>query len=155
MPKMTPETTNRRYSDAPDRISILAVTTTQQSGEIERALSHTRWRIHTVHSIGEAVRMLHSLPFAVILCEDRLPDGTWLDLARETAPMNPRPQTVVLSTCPNSALWDEVLNCGGYYLLGLPLEPREMYTLLPMAWRLYQASRATEVTSTRHLAASR
>jgi hypothetical protein len=32
-------------------------------------------------------------------------------------------------------LWADVLSCGGYHVLVTPLNAREVYTLIPMAWR--------------------
>jgi DNA-binding NtrC family response regulator len=121
--------------DAQDEIAVLAVVSTRQSADIEHILSHTRWQTHVVHSIHEAIQSLQSLPISVVLCEDRLSDGTWLDVVRETEHLCPRPQTIVLSTVADAAIWGEVLNCGGYDLLPTPLEPREVYPVVAMAWR--------------------
>jgi DNA-binding NtrC family response regulator len=121
--------------DAQLRISVLAVVTPDRAAAIERILSHTRWQIKIVHSINEAMEALRSLPIHVVLCEHRLSDGTWMDILRETEDLCPRPQTIVLSASADSALWGEVLNCGAYDLLATPLEARELYAVVPMAWR--------------------
>jgi DNA-binding NtrC family response regulator len=70
-----------------------------------------------------------------VLCEDTLADGTWLDVLRQAEHLCPRPQTIVLSPHADATLWGEVLNCGGYDLLPMPLEPHEVYAIIPMAWR--------------------
>lgn len=140
-PKMAPNLSG----NAPEPISVLAVVTAKQAAKIERILSHTRWQLHVVHSIEEAMQVLQSLPISVVLCEHPLPDGTWLDVVRETEQLRPRPKTIVLSASVDSALWGEVLNCGGYDLLAIPLEPCEVYALVPMAWR--QSNSSAEKTS--------
>jgi len=121
--------------DAQLRISILAVVPPDKAAAIERILSHTRWQIKIVHSINEAMKALRSLPIHVVLCEHRLSDGTWMDMLRETEDLCPRPETIVLSASADSALWGEVLNCGAYDLLATRLEAREVYAVVPMAWR--------------------
>ena len=101
-----------------------------------------------VPSLQEARQALGSLPISVVLCEDTLSDGKWLDLVRETEHLSPRPQTIVLSTCADATLWGEVLNCGGYDLLAMPLEPREVYAIVPMAWRQCAGTDKTSNTLT-------
>lgn len=116
-------------------ISILVVVTAKRSAEVERIFSHTRWETHVVHSIREAAEVLRSFPIDVVLCEDEVSDGNWPDILRETECLEPRPQTIVLSAHLDSTLWAEVINCGGYDLLAMPLEPKEVYAVIPMAWR--------------------
>ncbi len=116
-------------------ISILVVVAPKRSAEVERIFSHTRWETHVVHSIREAAEVLQSFPIGVVLCEDQVPDGNWVDILRETECLEPRPETIVLSARLDSTLWAEVLNCGGYDLLAMPLEAKEVYAVIPMAWR--------------------
>ena len=135
---------------------MLAVVAAEQSPKIERIVSHTRWQLHLVHSIHEAIQALQSRPVSVVLCEDRLPDGTWLDVVHETEHLRPRPQTIVFSASPDPVLWGEVLNCGGYDLLETPLQPQEVYALVPMAWRQSNTSaeKMPEPQSERNLTAA-
>lgn len=145
---MNPNPKANQVNSAEQAISILAVVEAQQAAELERILSHTRWHLHVVHSTAEAIQVLRAVPVSVILCEQRLPGGTWLDLARETEQSRPRPQIIVLSATGDPAVWAEVLNCGGYDLLIKPLESRELYTLVPMAWRRWHSVGADSLTST-------
>ena len=104
-------------------IFILAVITPERAAEVQRILSHTRWRTHVVSSIQEAVQALQSLSISVVICEDTLPDGKWLDVMRETEHLCPRPQTIVVSPRADTTLWGEVLNCGGYACSQFLLNP--------------------------------
>ena len=121
--------------DVEERISVLGVVPPAHGVEIESILSHTRWNLHLVHSIEDAVQAIRSLPASVILCERRLSDGTWMDLFEATTELWPRPQIVVLSADADMQRWAEILNCGGYDLLARPLRPSEIYDVVPMAWR--------------------
>ena len=143
---MNQETATKPGDDTHQNIFILAVVTPKHSAEVERILSHTRWQMHSVPSIHEAMQALQSLPISVVLCEDTVCDGKWLDLVRETEHQSPRPQTIVLSPCADATLWAEILNCGGYDLLAMPLEPRELYAVVPMAWRRWAATAKTSNT---------
>jgi DNA-binding NtrC family response regulator len=128
--------TARPADDGANRsIEILAVVTPKRAAEVQRVLSHTRWRTHIVPSIQKAMEALRSRPVSVVLCEETFSDGDWLNVVRETERLSPRPQTIVLSARADATLWGEVLNRGGYDLLPMPLDPHEVYAIIPMAWR--------------------
>jgi DNA-binding response OmpR family regulator len=132
----------RRQVDEDDRIAILAVLKDRQDTDLQRVIAHTRWKLKVVHSVGEAVDALSTLPISVVLCDRELDDGNWLDVVRATDNMNPRPSTIVLSDKQDERLWAEILNCGGYDLLMRPLNAREVYSLVPMAWRRWNRESA-------------
>jgi len=144
---MNPEAAPKLADDTQRDIFILAVVTPKHAAEVERIVSHTRWHMHAVSSIREALQAIQSLPISVVFCEDTLSDGKWLDLMRETERLCPRPQTIVLSPRADATLWGEVLNCGGYDLLPMPLEPHEVYAIVPMAWRQWARTGKTGDTS--------
>jgi DNA-binding response OmpR family regulator len=118
-----------------ETICVLAVVAPKEAAAIEHIFSHTRWRLRIVHTIAEALELAKSRTVAVILCDRTLADGTWLDLMRETEHLALRPQTIVLCDRADTRFWAEVLNCGGYDLLSKPLKAREVYALIPAAWR--------------------
>lgn len=118
-----------------ERISVLGVVTPAQETELKSILSHTRWQVELVHSIAEAITAIRSLAISVILCEEKLSDGTWRDLIEATRQLCPRPEILVLSVNADMGLWAEVLNCGGYDLMARPLRAPEIYDVVPMAWR--------------------
>ena len=135
-------------SEKEHTISLLAVITPKHTAELERILSHTGWQTHFVASVQEAMQTLKSLPVSVVLCEDRLADGGWLELVEATEKLRPSPQTIVLSANADRSLWAKVLNRGGYDLLTIPLEPQEVYAVVPMAWRRWIWTAETSSTST-------
>jgi DNA-binding NtrC family response regulator len=122
---------------AEDDITVLVVVTRRRAAELQRILSHTRWQVYFVNSKAEASRVLATVPISVVLCEERLPDGTWLAVMCETQGLSPSPPTIVFSALATPTLWAEVLNYGAYDLLADPIEPRELYTLVRMAWHHY------------------
>jgi DNA-binding NtrC family response regulator len=127
-----------RQVDEDDRIVILAVLTDWQDTDLQRVIAHTRWHLKVVYSVADAVDALATLPISVVLCDHELDDGDWLDLVCATDNMNPRPPTIVLSANRDDRLWADVLNSGGYDVLIRPLNAREVYSLVPMAWRTWR-----------------
>jgi len=136
-------------SDIHDRISVLAVAPAERVAELERIVAHTRWRMHVVHNVREAIEAVKSLCASVVLCEHRLPDGTWLDVMHAAQQTEPRPEVIVISPSGDLKLWEEVLHCGGYDLLTTPLEPRVIYETVPMAWRQSNGFPPITISATR------
>jgi DNA-binding NtrC family response regulator len=128
------------------KISILAVVAAEHSAETLRMLSHTRWELHLVHSIREAKESLASFPVSIVLCDDRLKDGGWLDLVKEIKQLCPSTQTIVLSDSTDSSLWAEAISHGVYELLARPIDCRELCEVIPMAWRHWR-NQADEISS--------
>jgi DNA-binding response OmpR family regulator len=139
----------RHHVDEDDRIAILAVLTDRQDTDLQRVIAHTRWQLKVVHSVAEAVDAISTFPVSVVLCDRQLDDGDWLDIVSATDNVNPHPPTIVLSDRHDDRLWAEVLNCGGYDVLLRPLNAREVYSLVPMAWRRWRRA-ATAINSRAH-----
>jgi len=125
-------------NSAAARVSVLAVVTPAHGAELERIFSHTRWTFRAVHSVSAGVEEIRSNPASVILCEQRVGDGTWVDIVSEADRNRPRPEVIVLAPAADSRLWAEVLNCGGYDVLPGPIEARELYAVVSMAWRQWK-----------------
>src|SRR4051794_38370517 len=136
--------------DRHDRISVLAITTTERAAELERMISHTRWQMQVVHTVQDALHTLRASPVCVVLCDRHLPDGTWLDLMHAAEQLYPRPEVIVISPSVDLELWDEIFHCGGYDLLTTPLEPQMIYEIVPMAWRKSKRCREAVRTSAAH-----
>jgi FixJ family two-component response regulator len=78
---------------------------------------------------------LDEQPAVVLICEAVLPDGSWRELLDHTLRLPLPPPLIVVAPHADDRLWMDVLNCGGYNLLAIPLEEREVFRLVSMAWR--------------------
>jgi DNA-binding response OmpR family regulator len=118
-----------------ERISVLLVAGRHRHrNEIERLLGHTQWDIHQADGITEARALLRREIVQVVLCQRDLWDGSWKDVLKILDECDSIASLVVLSD-PDESTWGEVLNMGGYDLLPLPCSPRELYAIIPAAWR--------------------
>ena len=70
----------------------------------------------------------------VLLCEPDLPDGAWSDLLADTLRLPLPPPLIVVARHADESLWMDVLQRGGYNVLGMPFEEREAFRLVSMAW---------------------
>lgn len=81
---------------------------------------------------------------SVVICEDRLQDGTWIDLLDVLNEVHPAPALIVTSAYAEPRLWAEVLNLGGYDVLAQPFSRDEVL------WSVQRAHEARMAVSMRH-----
>jgi DNA-binding response OmpR family regulator len=120
----------------PSRIAVLAVLPKEEDcRSLCSILERSNWTVRTATTVAEALSMLKDSFAPVILCERDLPDGNWKDLLEAVADREQPPFLVVTSRLADDHLWAEVLNLGGFDVLPMPFDPREMFRVLSMAWR--------------------
>lgn len=78
------------------------------------------WAVDTATTCAEAVRSLAEEPAAVVIVEERLPDGSWKALQNQLMRMEMPPKLIVTSKLADEKLWTEVLNLGGFDVLAQP-----------------------------------
>ena len=96
-----------------------------------------RWEFQeawTMRSGADTIRR-HHREIAVVICEERLPDGDWKFLLEAMERASARSSLIVSSRVADERLWAEVLNLGGFDLLmGSPFEPEEVLRVTEGAW---------------------
>lgn len=102
---------------------------------LRQVFNHSKWLMRAARSRREAVRCLSEWPANVVLCDERLPDGTWRDLLEDTARLPDSPPLVVTARSADDSLWGEVLNLGAYDLLIKPFDASEIVHVVSLAWR--------------------
>src|SRR5215831_19972571 len=110
---------NLPETDTEKRITVLAVSPREEDHHALRtACAHTTWNVFTTKMIAKTLDLLRRKFVPVILCERDLPDGNWTDLQESLANLDPAPSLVVTARNADDYLWAEVLNLGGYDVLG-------------------------------------
>ena len=94
------------------------------------------WKVHQVHTCGEAIARLNLDSIAVVVCDSGLPDGSWRDMLVYTAYAPKGPALIVTSRAADEALWAEVLNLGGYDVLAQPFDQIEVTRVISAAGRV-------------------
>lgn len=102
--------------------------------QLRRILGHSRWTLREAATVSGAGILLDEQPAVVVMCEALLPDGNWKDLLDQTLRLRLPPPLIVVARPDDDYLWMDVLNRGGYNLLAMPLDEREVYRLVSMAW---------------------
>jgi FixJ family two-component response regulator len=73
-------------------------------------------------------------PSVVLITDAVLTDGDWKDLLAHASQQPLPPPLIVAANHADDRLWMEVLNSGGYNLLGKPFEEQEVFRVVSMAW---------------------
>lgn len=72
---------------------------------------------------------------AVVICEDRLPDGEWHQFMSQLTPSTIRPSFIVSAHLGDERLWAEALTLGAFdLLLSAPFEAEEVVRVTESAW---------------------
>ena len=117
------------------QIRILSVSPDEfDHSELLQILDELPFQLTAVRSGSEATASLDAGQFDVILCECRLPDGSWLEILNRISAAPAKPLLIVTSRIADASLWAEVLNLGGYDLLAKPFNRQEVRHVLTSAW---------------------
>jgi len=104
----------------------------------ERIFSHTKWALSHASSCREALAALQQAFVPVVVCEARLPDGTWQDLLEAFQARPIPPLMIVTSDFADTALWAEALNLGAYDFLAKPFNQSEVIQIISLAWLFWK-----------------
>lgn len=127
---------HKRISRKPRTHRVLLVSTDPSDyAMLSHILDGDQWTVRRTPSCRQAAISIHELPPAVVICQTRLPDGSWRSLLRDVLETDVPPRLIVLSRVVDDALWAEVLNLGGYDVLPRPLDPKEVSYVISMALR--------------------
>ncbi|MGA3075565.1 MAG: response regulator [Bryobacteraceae bacterium] len=97
-------------------------------------LKHSNWQQHDARSQSESFDFLRENVTPVVICESELPDGNWQDVLAQLGRMRHPPLLVVTSRLADDRLWSEALNMGAYNVLAKPLNMKEVFHVVGLAW---------------------
>lgn len=124
---------------SPSRVSVLAVSSSLTDIEsLRRIFSSSNWRLDHVCNVADAAHHVARYGTPVLLCADRLPDGTWEDVLKSVGGINPDALIIVISRAADDAMWQGVLTNGGYDVLPIPLGAVEVFRVVALAWRKWR-----------------
>ena len=114
---------------------------------LREIFDHSNWTLRIVDNYHDAVRILSTNAFGVVITDTNLGTGCdWkgiLNAALSTAVPVP---VIVTDRLASERLWAEVLNLCGYDVLPKPFAGMEVYRIVSAAWRswLDQCGLATQ-----------
>ena len=117
------------------QVTVLAVAPEAERAALRRMFEHSRWTLVEAETMAEAATALDHYFSVVLLCEAVLPDGTWAELLDLTRGLPLPPPVIVTARQADDDFWMQVLNRGGYNVLGKPFSEKELFEMVSVAWR--------------------
>lgn len=117
------------------QVTVLAVAPEPDRATLRRMFEHSRWTLLEAETLAEATATLGQSFSLVLLCEPVLPDGTWAELLDLTRGLPLPPPVIVTARQADDDFWMQVLNRGGYNVLGKPFSEKELFEMVSVAWR--------------------
>ena len=117
------------------QVTVLAVAAEPERAALRRMLEHSRWTLVEASTIAEAIATLRERLSVVLICEAELPDGTWAEMLQHAQKLSAPPPVIVTARQADDDFWMQVLNRGGYNVLGKPFSEREVFEMVSVAWR--------------------
>lgn len=123
-----------RYIRTTELLPVLLVSADREHEMALRAiLDGTSHAVYHVSTCKDATRLMDDLDPDVVLVEADVPAGDWRRLLDHVLNLPRSPEVIVFSRIANVRLWAEVLTLGGYDLLDVPFEPKEVQRTISQA----------------------
>jgi DNA-binding response OmpR family regulator len=123
------------FSVAP-RSALLVSAVDEEHEILDRIFFQQGWILFKARTIESALVLLNQNPVPVVITERDLPAGSWKDLLAAIQSLPDAPLLIVTDRQADEYLWAEVLNLGGYDVLGQPIQVTELLWVLGTAWRI-------------------
>jgi CheY-like chemotaxis protein len=135
---------NLKFKNAPEvRIRVMVLHPIDEHlGRLLSILNKCHYRVEWATTIADAMALLGGSPIPLVICENRLTDGTWRDLTRQVRGLKCPPLVLVTARHADDALWIDVLDGGGFDLLTEPFELPEVAHAVSVALDWWHECRA-------------
>jgi DNA-binding response OmpR family regulator len=112
-------------------LSTMKVLIIEKDKTIRQSLSYfiERYRNCEVFLAGskkEGLSLFETMPFDIVLCGDRLPDGNGLEILREWVNQNPKLVSVLMTVQSDERLKQEALKSGIHGYLVKPFDLKQL-----------------------------
>jgi CheY-like chemotaxis protein len=124
----------------PEIPRVLAITASAWDQTFYRSLrARGEWDMEITQSVPEALRLLTTQSFPIVLCDRDLPGWDWRELLARIVESSPRSCFLLASRVSDEYLWREVVMHGGYDVVAKPLENDVVIQALQRAWYYWKA----------------
>jgi DNA-binding NtrC family response regulator len=102
------------------------------------------WRLAVADSAEQAIVRQQQEPLPIILYERELPERDWRQAVSSFSRLTPRPCVILLSRGYDQNLWDELVRCGGFDLLRIPIDRNAVIQTVSAGWAIWRRRTAPE-----------
>jgi len=109
------------------RVTVLSVSPIAEDYvSLQAILNHSKWELLESDSVVPALAVIRQWDVSVVICEQELSPGSWIDMQAELSLLRIMPPLIVTSRLADEKLWVEALNLGAYDVLAKPFERAEL-----------------------------
>jgi len=94
---------------------------------------HRNCEVFLAGSKKEGISLFETIPFDIVLCGDRLPDGNGLEMLREWVNQNPKLISILMTVQSDETLKQEVLRAGIHGYLVKPFDLKQLEEAISIA----------------------
>jgi len=134
------EKVSPRVPDKPTTPRALAVMEEGPSrDELQSVFHDAGWNLEIADDSASASARVESERFPIILYERDAKGTGWRQAVAYFSRLSPRPCVVLLSRTSDKNLWDELVRCGGFELLRLPVERDAVLRTINAGWSIWRS----------------
>jgi DNA-binding NtrC family response regulator len=124
----------------PDVPRVLVITASDWDQTFYRSVrARGEWDMVLARSASEALRLLATQAFPIVLYDRDLPGWDWREVLVRMLETSPRICFLLTSRVSDAYLWREVVKYGGYDVVAKPLEEGVVVQTLRRAWYYWKA----------------
>jgi len=123
-------------SNTAQSLTVLSISPIEQDHcSLQEIMGHSSWRTFTARHLAGARDLIRYEDIAVVLCEQHLGHGSWIDVLDHCNELPQPPSVVVTSRLADDRLWAEALNLGAWDVLAKPFDRNEVLRSVKAAWQ--------------------
>lgn len=101
--------------------------------------TRSKWKLLATATIESALTALQHNRIPIVLCENDLLPGSWIDMLEQLTLSADPPYLIVTSRLADDRLWADALNRGAYDVLAKPFDRAEVVRIVSLAWLHWKA----------------
>jgi len=133
------ESTSRRVAASTNPRALIVMGDGPGLSGIQEILSDAGWKLTVEHSTAAGISRQMEDPAPIILYDRELNDVDWRQAVVFLARLSPRPCLILMSQRVDRNIWDELVHCGGFDLLRVPVERQQVIQTTKAAWSIWQS----------------
>lgn len=110
--------------------------------ELEAVFQDAGWRLDFAASLGAAITSMERNPLPILLYDRELSGTDWRTAVSDLSRLSPRPCVVLLTRSADHNLWEEVVRCGGFDLLRVPVDRMVVLRTIRAGWAIWRRRNA-------------
>jgi DNA-binding NtrC family response regulator len=142
---MKQQSPNERPCGTTERLTVLVLSPLDEDHSALKAIighpTYSTWVSYNARDLVSAVALLQQHEIGVVVCEQELQPGTWIDVLKHLNTLSNPPSLIVTSKLADWYLWAKALRLGAWDVLFKPFDLTELIRSVQSASQHWQDQR--------------